>query len=72
MPVAVCMLLCFLLLRQLYFHVSDVGMGVLILFPHYIFNVMASAYPSQYLCNICEVWPKSFSKSIKDHTHWQS
>ena len=69
MPVAVRMLLCFLLLWQFLFHVSDAGIGVLILFLHHFFHMMASAHPGQYLC---KVWPKVFSGSIEDCTHWQS
>ena len=65
MPVAVRMLLCFLLLWQFLFHVSDAGMGVLILFLHHFFHMMASAHPGQYLHNICKVWPKSFLGALK-------
>ena len=65
MPVAVRMLLCFLLLWQFFFHVSDAGMGVLILFLHHFFHMMASAHPGQYLQNICKVWPKSFLGALK-------
>ena len=64
MPVAVHMLLCFLLLWQFLFHVSDAGIGVLILFLHHFFHMIASAHPGQYLQNICKISAKCGQKSF--------
>ena len=62
MPIFVHILACFLLLWQTFFHVSDAGISMLIVFLHHFFRIVAQADGcSMVLKQFANYWPKTIA-----------
>ena len=65
LPASVRILMCFLLIWQAAFHVSDASLAMLVIFFHHFFRILSSMEDSRLISTLAGIWPKSVASIYK-------